>query len=88
MQEQERINSEEAEKRLKAALAAKRDSSSAKSRVASPAVGVSDLPEAAKPEIKAEEVGAPMEVDSGALTTPLKEEVELLVTFMNCSDFA
>ncbi|THH13890.1 hypothetical protein EW146_g6381 [Bondarzewia mesenterica] len=39
MQEQERIASQEAEKRLKAALAAKRDPSAANSRIASPSVG-------------------------------------------------
>lgn len=38
-EEQERVASEEAEKRLKAALAAKRDPSIANSRIASPAVG-------------------------------------------------
>ena len=38
-EEQERVANEEAEKRLKAALAAKRDPSIANSRIASPAVG-------------------------------------------------
>lgn len=38
-EEQERVASEEAEKRLKAALAAKRDPSIANSRIASPVVG-------------------------------------------------
>ncbi|KAI0312477.1 transcription factor/nuclear export subunit protein 2-domain-containing protein [Amylostereum chailletii] len=41
LEEQERIASEQAEKRLKAALAAKRDPTSVASRVASPAVGES-----------------------------------------------
>lgn len=38
-QEQERVASEEAEKRLKAALAAKRDPTASSSRIASPMVG-------------------------------------------------
>jgi THO complex subunit 2 len=38
-EEQERVANEEAEKRLKAALAAKRDPSNANSRIASPVVG-------------------------------------------------
>ncbi|KAH9077515.1 transcription factor/nuclear export subunit protein 2-domain-containing protein [Lactarius deliciosus] len=44
-EEQERVASEEAEKRLKAALAAKRDPSIANSRIASPAVGEVSLSE-------------------------------------------
>lgn len=48
-EEQERVASEEAEKRLKAALAAKRDPSIANSRIASPAVGESNSSETSPP---------------------------------------
>ncbi|KDR65812.1 hypothetical protein GALMADRAFT_148396 [Galerina marginata CBS 339.88] len=65
MQEQERIANEEAEKRLKAALTAKREPGSAASRVASPAIGNSVPSDV--PDPKAVAVGEPetaMEVDS------------------------
>lgn len=48
-EEQERVANEEAEKRLKAALAAKRDPSIANSRIASPAVGDSGSSETPVP---------------------------------------
>jgi THO complex subunit 2 len=43
-QEQERVANEEEEKRLKAALKAKREPSAATSRVSSPSIGVTSLP--------------------------------------------
>ena len=48
-EEQERVANEEAEKRLKAALAAKRDPSIANSRIASPAVGEASSSETSGP---------------------------------------
>lgn len=47
MQEQERVASEEAEKRLKATLAAKRDPTASTSRIASPNQGDSSNPASA-----------------------------------------
>lgn len=76
MQEQERIANEEAEKRLKAALTAKREPGATVSRVASPAIGnaaASEIPEV-KPVV-ADEVEVPMEVDSTPPAAPPKEEV-------------
>ena len=59
MQEKEQIASQEAEKRLKAALAAKRDPSTANSRIASPSIGESgmvvEMPSEPKPETKSSE---------------------------------
>lgn len=76
MQEQERIANEEAEKRLKAALTAKREPGSSTSRVASPAIGASATSEPSN-EAKASEAGtAPMEVDTIPPAVAPKEEVD------------
>ena len=82
-EEQERVASEEAEKRLKAALAAKRDPSMANSRIASPAVGdtgSSELPAAVEPKPNTQEVKQPEDVvmengDSQALVVSPAPEV-------------
>ncbi|KAF9569407.1 hypothetical protein CPC08DRAFT_182366 [Agrocybe pediades] len=73
MQEQERIANEEAEKRLKAALTAKREPNAA-SRTASPAVS-SVPPQAgdAKPSVT-EENESPMDVDAGTAPAPSPKE--------------
>lgn len=68
MQEQERVANEEAEKRLKAALTAKREPSTTASRVASPALGANG--DVVKAEGTAEENA--MEVD---VSTPQVPEV-------------
>lgn len=75
MADQEREKGEEAEKRLKAALTAKREPSAAASRVASPAIGNPVTPESsdAKPATTAESE-ASMDVDA-IVSTPQKEEV-------------
>jgi len=55
MQEQERLANEEAEKRLKAALTAKREPTTAASRMASPSIGNSsnaDIQADSKPAIQ------------------------------------
>jgi THO complex subunit 2 len=76
MQEQERLAGEEAEKRLKAALTAKREPGTTASRVASPAGGNVSTPESSDPKPPAtEESETPMEVD---LTPSQKDDVRLL----------
>lgn len=63
----EQIANEEAEKRLRAALAAKKEPSNSASRVASPIVGTSGSPETpAVPVAEGVTDVAPMEVDSSA----------------------
>jgi len=76
MQEQERIANEEAEKRLKAALTAKREPNVTASRTASPAAGnVPPQTGDAKPAAS-EEAETQMEVDTVAtVVTPQKEDV-------------
>jgi THO complex subunit 2 len=64
-EEQERAANEEAEKRLKAALAAKRDPSIANSRIASPAVG----------EVSSSEMPAPAESKSNSQEAKSMEDV-------------
>ncbi|KAI0254213.1 transcription factor/nuclear export subunit protein 2-domain-containing protein [Lactifluus subvellereus] len=64
-EEQERVANEEAEKRLKAALAAKRDPSIANSRIASPAVG----------DANSSEAPAPVESKHGTQDAKLSEDV-------------
>jgi hypothetical protein len=64
-EEQERVANEEAEKRLKAALAAKRDPSIANSRIASPAVG----------DTNSSETPAPVEPKSGTQDAKPSEDV-------------
>jgi THO complex subunit 2 len=64
-EERERVANEEAEKRLKAALAAKRDPSIANSRIASPAVGDSS----------SSETPAPVETKSGTQDAKPSEDV-------------
>lgn len=89
MQEQERIANEEAEKRLKAALTAKREPTSTASRVASPGVGNvtgSDIPVDSK--LLAPETAVVLKEDSSmdieatsVATTPPVPEVRLI--FLN-----
>jgi THO complex subunit 2 len=82
-EEQERVANEEAEKRLKAALAAKRDPSIANSRIASPAVGdtgSSEPPTTVESKPSAQEVKQSEDVvmengDSQALTVSPAPEV-------------
>ena len=64
-EEQERVANEEAEKRLKAALAAKRDPSIANSRIASPAVG----------EVSSSETSAPAESKSNTQEAKSSDDV-------------
>jgi len=68
-EEQERVASEEAEKRLKAALAAKRDPSIAHSRIASPVVG----------EAGASSSEAPSVVDSKPGTQEVKQSEDVVM---------
>jgi THO complex subunit 2 len=71
MQEQERIANEEAEKRLKAALTAKREPGVTASRVASPVVGNPATPESTDPKpSSADEVESSMDVDSAVIPPP------------------
>jgi THO complex subunit 2 len=73
LQEQERVANEEEEKRLKAALKAKREPGAATSRVSSPSIGATsttkDAPVDQKPSVpeasSAEDVS--MEIDSPAV---------------------
>jgi len=76
MQEQERLAGEEAEKRLKAALTAKREPGTIASRVASPAGGNISTPETSDPKPPAtEESETPMEVDLTSSTSSQKGDV-------------
>lgn len=77
MQEQERVANEEAEKRLKAALTAKREPASSASRVASPSLGNPSTPEPSsdtKPSTDGQQLpeDVSMEVDltSTAMSAP------------------
>lgn len=77
MQEQERIANEEAEKRLKAALTAKREPT-ATSRVASPSLGNTTTPDAlVEAKLRIEETSAQedvtMEVENASATPPTPE---------------
>lgn len=85
MQEQERIANEEAEKRLKAALTAKREPGATASRVASPAVGNPATPESSDPKpSSADEVESSMDVDSAVIPPPpQKDDVRLIVNFLS-----
>ena len=80
---QERLANEEAEKRLKAALTAKREPSAAVSRVASPTEGTSGSPDP-NPATEVVNEVAPMEVDSNTtegtqtLESPWVPELEEL----------
>lgn len=82
MQEQERIANEEAEKRLKAALTAKREPGATASRVASPAMGAGNpaTPESTDPKPSSvDEVEPSMDIDSAAMPPPpQKDEVRCL----------
>ena len=79
MQEQERLAGEEAEKRLKAALTAKREPGTTASRVASPAGGNFSTPESSdlKPPTT-EESETLMEVD---LTNPTSSQKDNVIPF-------
>ena len=82
MQEQERIANEEAEKRLKAALTAKREPGATASRVASPAMGNPPTPESSDPKPSStDEVESSMDVDSAVIPPPppQKDDVRLIV---------
>ena len=82
MQEQERIANEEAEKRLKAALTAKREPGATASRVASPAVGNPATPESSDPKrLSADEAESSMDVDSAVIPPlpPQKDDVRFIV---------
>lgn len=77
MQEQERLANEEAEKRLKAALTAKREPSVIQSRIASPMPNMSrELASEAKPmpDILSTSEYVSMEVDASS-TAPAAPEV-------------
>jgi len=69
MQEQERVANEEAEKRLKAALTAKREPSNSVSRVSSPSVGTKDEQKLSVPEPNSTEDVA-MDTDSASVCLP------------------
>lgn len=80
MQEQERIANEEAEKQLKAALTAKREAAATASRVASPSLGNSTLPDVpSESKTSAEETrvqeDASMEVEPTPVSTLQAPEV-------------
>ncbi|KAI9512728.1 transcription factor/nuclear export subunit protein 2-domain-containing protein [Russula earlei] len=82
-EEQERIANEEAEKRLKAALAAKRDPSIAHSRIASPAVGdtgSSEAPTTVEPKPSTQEVKQSEDVvmENGDSQNPWVPEIRAL----------
>jgi hypothetical protein len=80
MQEQERIANEEAEKRLKAALTAKREPGVTASRVASPAVGNPATPESSDPKpLSADEVESSMDVDSAVIPPPPPHDVRFII---------
>lgn len=71
---QERLANEEAEKRLKAALTAKREPSATVSRVASPAVGTPGNAESTPvPPAEPSTEPAAMEVDSSTEANPAPE---------------
>lgn len=80
MQEKERIASEEAEKRLKAALREKREPNVSTSRIASPAIGdASTTAESNSTQTKegsqdAQPNGTPMEVEGPVQNSPPVEE--------------
>jgi THO complex subunit 2 len=74
MLEQERIANEEAEKRLKAALTAKRGPDTTTSRTASPAVGISGSPDAEVKPVTTNEPEISMDVDP-LVASSQKDEV-------------
>lgn len=78
MQEQERLAGEEAEKRLKAALTAKREPGVTASRLASPAGGNPSTLESSDPKpASTEESETPMEIDLTNTTPTQKDDVIL-----------
>lgn len=87
MLEQERIANEEAEKRLKAALTAKREPNTAASRTASPAVGTSGSPDVEPKTSTGTETEMPMDVDGLTAAPSPKDEVskQLSFVFLNLS---
>jgi len=85
MQEQERLAGEEAEKRLKAALTAKREPGITASRLASPAGGNASTIESSDPKpASTEESETPMEID-GTITTPTQKDDVIPFIFINSS---
>ena len=76
MQEQERLAGEEAEKRLKAALTAKREPGITASRLASPAGGNASTLESSDPKpASTEESETPMEIDLTNTMPTQKDDV-------------
>jgi len=76
MQEQERLAGEEAEKRLKAALTAKREPGITSSRLASPLGGNPSSLESSDPKpASPEESETPMEIDVTNTTPTQKDDV-------------
>lgn len=76
MQEQERLAGEEAEKRLKAALTAKREPGITSSRLASPLSGNPSALESSDPKpASTEESETPMEIDVTNTTPTQKDDV-------------
>ena len=83
MQEQERIANEEAEKRLKAALTAKREPGVTASRVASPAMGNPATPESTDPKPSStDEVESSMDVDPVIPPPPLQKDEVRSITIL------
>lgn len=78
MQEQERIASEEVEKRLKATLTAKREPGTVGSRVASPGVAVAVTPDVKTTSGESETI---MDVETTVVASPQKEEVSFFSLF-------
>lgn len=81
--EQNRLASEEAEKRLKAALTAKREPSAAVSRVASPAV-ISTNPSEANDEAKAESGNDDVAMEVEPAATSIASEVRCTFLLLYC----
>lgn len=79
MLEQERIANEEAEKRLKAALTAKREPNTAASRTASPAVGTAGSLDVESKPPTGTEAEMPMDVDGLAAVPSPKDGVSKTV---------
>lgn len=78
MLEQERIANEEAEKRLKAALTAKREPNAAVSRMASPAIGNSGTPDVESKPLPSAEADISMDVDVVSATPPMEGVSKLM----------
>lgn len=88
MQEQERIANEQAEKRLKAALTAKREPATSVSRVASPSIGNGGTPDPVtdyKPSVEEMSAADDISMDAEASTAPTPPAPEVsLLTYRSC----